>query len=194
MDDPLRLIDVDYVQFYVGNARQAAFFYAHMFGFEIEQVSDLTTGVRDSATYLLTLGNIRFLLTSGLTKEHPASREVAIYGDGIKDIAFTVDDAMVAFETAVKRGAEIAYEPVEKRDERGTVVRAGVKTFGRVVHSFVSRSDQYSREQRSRKEINFCPISPSLRICQSIDSIATRTTRRGCFTWTIVWEMLNLAR
>lgn len=157
MDDPLRLIDVDYVQFYVGNAKQAAFFYAHMFGFEIEQVSDLTTGVRDSATYLLTLGNIRFLLTSGLTKEHPASREVAIYGDGIKDIAFTVDDAMVAFETAVKRGAEIAYEPVETRDERGTVVRAGIKTFGRVVHSFVSRSDQYSREQAIKKGNQFLP-------------------------------------
>ena len=76
--DPLRLIDVDYVQFYVGNAKQAAYFYAHSFGFEIEQLADLTTGVRDSATYLLTQGNIRFLLTSGLNGEHPAAQEFGL--------------------------------------------------------------------------------------------------------------------
>ena len=82
--DPLQLIDVDHVRFHVGNAKQAAFFYAHCFGFQIEQVSDLTTGSRDAATYLLTQGNIRFLLTSGLTPEHPASMEVAMYGDGVR--------------------------------------------------------------------------------------------------------------
>ena len=89
--DPLRLIDVDYVHFYVGNAKQSAYFYAQAFGFEIEQVSDLTTGVRDSATYLLTQGNIRFLVTTGLTSDHPAQTEVGLYGDGIKDIAFTFE-------------------------------------------------------------------------------------------------------
>src|SRR5262245_27931448 len=88
--DPLQLIDVDHVRFYVGNAKQAAFFYAHCFGFQIEQVCDLTTGSRDAATYLLTQGNIRFLLTSALTTEHPASMECAMYGDGVKDVAFTV--------------------------------------------------------------------------------------------------------
>jgi 4-hydroxyphenylpyruvate dioxygenase len=156
-NDPLRLIDVDYVQFFVGNAKQAAYFYAHLFGFEIEQVSDLTTGVRDSATYLLTQGNIRFLMTSGLTQDHAASKEVAIYGDGIKDIAFTVEDAARAFEEAVKRGAEPAYEPTEWRDERGIVVRAGIKTFGRVVHSFVSRTDRYQREFAIVKGNPFMP-------------------------------------
>lgn len=156
-NDPLRLIDVDYVQFYVGNAKQSAYFYAHLFGFEIEQVSDLTTGVRDSATYLLTQGNIRFLLTSGLSQDHAASKEVAIYGDGIKDIAFTVDDANEAYEVALKRGAESAYEPCETKDKRGTVVRAGIKTFGRVVHSFVSRSDGYQRTQAIAKGNLFMP-------------------------------------
>ena len=92
-NDPLRLIDEDYVQFYVGNAKQAAYFYAQAFGFEIEQVSDLTTGVRDSATYLLTQGNIRFLMTTGLSPDHPIQKEVGLYGDGIKDIAFTVEDS-----------------------------------------------------------------------------------------------------
>ena len=155
--DPLRLIDVDHIQFYVGNAKQAAFFYAHSFGFEIEQISDLTTGVRDSATYLLTQGNIRFLMTSGLTGDHPANHEVALYGDGIKDIAFTVDDAEAAYRQAIANGAQSAYEPFETTDERGTVVKAGIHTFGRVIHSFVSRQGGYQRELANAKGNPFLP-------------------------------------
>ncbi len=142
--DPLRLVDVDFVRFYVGNAKQAAYFYAQSFGFEIEQISDLTTGSRDAASYLLTQGNIRFLLTTGLHHQHPACQEVALYGDGIKDIAFTVDDATKAYEECLRRGAESAYEPVEVSDEHGTVVMAGIKAMGRVIHSFVSRTGEYS--------------------------------------------------
>ncbi|MEM1166035.1 MAG: 4-hydroxyphenylpyruvate dioxygenase [Planctomycetota bacterium] len=142
--DPLQLIDVDHVRFYVANAKQAAYFYAHTFGFEIAQVADLTTGVRDHASYLLTQGNIRLVLTSPLTKDHPATEEVARYGDGVKDVAFTVADAQAAFERAVGNGAEVAYEPVTMTDERGTVVRAGVKTYGRVIHSFYSRTGGYA--------------------------------------------------
>ncbi len=145
--DPLRLIDVDYVQFYVGNAKQAAYFYAQAFGFEIEQVSDLTTDSREEATYLLTQGNIRFLITSGLSAQHAACQEVSLYGDGIKDIAFTVDDAEAAYQQALKNGAESAYEPIELTDESGTVVKAGICSFGRVVHSFVSRTGAYVRER-----------------------------------------------
>lgn len=141
--DPLHLIDVDHVQFYVGNAKQAAFFYAHCFGFQIEQVGDLTSGYRDAAHYLLTQGNIRFILTSGLTPEHPANMEVAMYGDGVKDIAFTVFDAEKAYQRAIANGAQSAYEPKVFRDEHGTVTMAGIKTFGRVCHSFVSRTGAY---------------------------------------------------
>jgi len=141
--DPLHLIDVDHVQFYVGNAKQAAFFYAHCFGFQIEQVSDLTTGARDAAHYLLTQGNIRFILTSGLTPEHPASMEVAMFGDGVKDVAFTVFDAEKAWEKAIRNGAQSAYEPRVYKDEHGTVTMAGIRTFGRVCHSFVSRTGAY---------------------------------------------------
>src|SRR5436190_16213183 len=96
--DPLQLIDVDHVRFHVGNAKQAAFFYAHCFGFQIEQVCDLTTGNRDAAHYLLTQGNIRFILTTPLSPNHPAAMEVAMYGDGVKDVAFTVFDAEKAYE------------------------------------------------------------------------------------------------
>lgn len=141
--DPLQLIDVDHVRFYVGNAKQAAFFYAHCFGFQIEQVSDLTTGSREAAHYLLTQGNIRFLLTSGLTAEHPAALEVAMYGDGVKDVAFTVFDAEKAWERAVRNGATSAQEPRTLKDEHGTVTTASIRTYGRCVHTFVSRSGAY---------------------------------------------------
>lgn len=143
--DPLQLIDVDHVRFYVGNAKQAAFFYAHCFGFQIEQVCDLTTGSRDTATYLLTQGNIRFLLTSALTAEHPAALETAMYGDGVKDVAFTVFDAEKAFDKAVKNGATPTPggEPRTLRDEHGTITTASIRTYGRCQHTFVSRTGEY---------------------------------------------------
>jgi len=156
-NDPLRLIDVDYVQFYVGNAKQAAYFYAQAFGFEIEQISDLTTNVREAATYLLTQGNIRFLLTTGLHPDHPAQQEVQLYGDGIKDIAFTVEDSVKAYEQALKNGAESAYEPVEITDELGTIVKSGVKSFGRFVHTFISRTGKYSIENVKQRGEQFLP-------------------------------------
>ncbi|TVQ30842.1 MAG: 4-hydroxyphenylpyruvate dioxygenase [Phycisphaeraceae bacterium] len=144
VSDPLQLIDVDHVRFYVGNAKQAAYFYAHTFGFQVDQISDLTTGSREEATYLLTQGNIRLLLTTGLHDSHPAQHEVLKYGDGVKDVAMTVHDAAAAYEQAVRNGGESAYEPIDFADEHGVVTMAGIKTYGRVVHSFVSRSGDYS--------------------------------------------------
>jgi 4-hydroxyphenylpyruvate dioxygenase len=146
-EDPLRLVDVDHVRFYVGNAKQSAYFYAQCFGFEIEQVSDLTTGSRQEASYLLTQGNIRFLLTTPLNHQHPAAEELKLYGDGVKDIAFTVDDSAAAFEIAVKNGAEPALEPTETTDPLGTVVTSSIRAMGRVVHSFVSRHGKYGLDQ-----------------------------------------------
>ncbi len=99
--DPLRLIDVDHLWFYVGNAKQAAFFYAYTFGVTVDQVADLTTGSRDEANYLLTQGNIRLILTSGLSHDHEAAEHVKRYGDGVRSIAFTVDDAEAAFTQAL---------------------------------------------------------------------------------------------
>ena len=142
--DPLQLIDVDHVRFFVGNAKQAAYFYANTFGFTLEEVSDLTTGSRDAAHYLLTQGNIRFLLTTALSAEHPASRHVSLYGDGVKDVAFTVHDAIKTYEQTIKNGATSAREPWEIKDERGTVVQASIRTYGEVHHTFVSRAGQYA--------------------------------------------------
>ncbi len=146
-DDPLRLVDVDHLRLHVGNAKQSAFFYAHAFGFEVAQYADLTTGSRQEASYLLTQGNIRILLTTGLHKDHPAQDEVRRHGDGVKDVAFTVRDAPAAWQQAVRNGAEPAYEPMELKDGDGAVTMAGIRTYGRCVHSFVSRSGRYDLEK-----------------------------------------------
>ena len=140
--DPLQLIDVDHVRFFCGNAKQAAYFYCHCFGFTCEQVSDQTTGSREAAHYYLTQGNIRFVLTSGLTKDHPASRHVSLYGDGVKDVAFTVHDATAAWKQAIKNGGTSAQDPTEHTDKDGTVITAAIKTYGEVIHTFVQRPSE----------------------------------------------------
>ena len=142
--DPLALIDVDHVRFYVGNAKQSAFFYASAFGFQVDQICDLTTGSRESAQYLLTQGNIRFVLETPLTKDHPAADEIRRFGDGIKDVAFTVFDAEAAWKQAVRNGGTSAYEPVTRSDANGSVTMAGIRTYGRAVHTFVSRTGAYA--------------------------------------------------
>tara|TARA_R110002073_G_scaffold239285_1_gene400769 strand:- start:312414 stop:313604 length:1191 start_codon:yes stop_codon:yes gene_type:complete len=144
--DPLQLIDVDHVRFYVGNAKQAAYFYAHTFGFRIDQIADLTTGSRDEADYLLTQGNIRILLTTPLNNEHQAAQELKDFGDGIKDVALTVEDATAAYNKAIENGGVSACEPRTLSDEKGTVTVASIKTYGRVIHTFVSRTGEYAHE------------------------------------------------
>jgi len=156
--DPLALIDVDHVRFYVGNAKQAAYFYAHTFGFNISQVADLTTGSRDEADYLLTQGNIRLLLTTPLNDDHPAAEEIKLYGDGVKDIALTVEDAEKAYEQALRNGGLSAQEPRVIKDDTGSVTVASIKTYGRVVHTFVSRSGAYDLEAVKRGGAEFMPV------------------------------------
>ena len=109
-NDPLHLIDVDHVRFVVGNAKQAAMFYASMFGFRITQLHDLTCGARSMARYMLEQGNIRFVLETPLNPDHPANEELRRYGDGIKDIAFSVFDAAAAYDVPGNylHGANIA--------------------------------------------------------------------------------------
>ncbi|MCH8316624.1 MAG: 4-hydroxyphenylpyruvate dioxygenase [Planctomycetes bacterium] len=157
--DPLRLIDVDHLRFYVGNAKQAAFFYASTFGFTVDQVADLTTGSRDEANYLLTQGNIRLILTSGLSHDHEANEHVKRYGDGVRAIAFTVDDAEAAFNQAIKNGAEAAFEPQTHSDNDGAITQASIKVYGRVIHTFVSRTGKYSLDTVRNGGL----ISPSFR-------------------------------
>ncbi|MCH2149494.1 MAG: 4-hydroxyphenylpyruvate dioxygenase, partial [Phycisphaerales bacterium] len=143
-DDPLYLIDVDHVRFNVGNAKQAAYFYSRCFGFNISQVSDLTTGARNEAQYLLTQGNIRILLCTGLQADSEGNRHVSRFGDGVKDIAFTVFDAEAAYEQAIRNGGVSAMEPTVIEQDGSRITRAAIKTYGQVVHSFISREGDFA--------------------------------------------------
>jgi 4-hydroxyphenylpyruvate dioxygenase len=137
-DNPLRLKQIHHVEFWVGNAKQAAFFYRRAFGFSQVAYSGLETGQRDRASYALVQGKARFVVTSPLAPSSEVSRHIECHGDGVRDIAFEVEDADRAFEAAVARGAEPAMEPRDVSDAHGTVRRAAVRTYGDTVHSFLA--------------------------------------------------------
>jgi len=137
-DNPLKLRQIHHVEFWVGNARQAVFFYRQAFGFSQIAYSGLETGCRTETSYALQQGRARFVLTTPLTSDHPAAEHIMRHGDGVRDIVFQVDDADAAFEEAVRRGAKPAVEPYDVRDDHGTVRRAAIHTYGDTLHSFLS--------------------------------------------------------
>jgi 4-hydroxyphenylpyruvate dioxygenase len=131
----------DHLELYVGNAKQAAFFYENAFGFARTAYAGPETGVRDRASYLVEQGDIRLVLTSGLRGDNPISRFAAAHGDGVKDTALTVPDAGEAYRQAVQRGARGITEPRWVEDEFGRVELATIATYGENVHTFVGRKD-----------------------------------------------------
>ena len=139
--NPLAEIDWDYVEFYVGNAKQAAHYYMSAFGFEQVAYAGPETGVKNRVSYLLEQNKLRFLLTASLLPDDEIAGHVALHGDGIKDIAIVVEDARAAFETAIAGGARAIQEPAELRDHSGRIVQAKIATYGDTVHSFVERQD-----------------------------------------------------
>jgi len=141
MQNPVRLKSIHHVEFWVGNARQAAYYYRRGFGFSHTAYAGLETGLREHTSYVLAQGKIRFVLTTPLLPDSAASEHVRRHGDGVRDIAFHVDNADKAFEEAVRRGARPAVEPHEMRDEHGAVRHAAIHTYGDTIHSFVSYLD-----------------------------------------------------
>jgi 4-hydroxyphenylpyruvate dioxygenase len=137
--DTFPINGTDFVEFFVGNAKQAAQFYRSAFGFQLLAYRGPETGTRDRASYLLTQNKVRLVLTSALTPDHPIADHVRRHGDGVRDIALWVDDAREAFSLAVERGARPVAEPAVLRDEDGEVVIAGIKTYGDTIHSLVER-------------------------------------------------------
>jgi 4-hydroxyphenylpyruvate dioxygenase len=129
----------DYIEYYVGNAHQAAHFYRTAFGLTPVAYAGLETGERSRVSYVLQQGQIRLVLTSALRADDPAAEHVRLHGDGVKDIALTVRDATAAFHESVKRGARPVAEPRVCEDEHGRVVKATVAAYGDTVHTFVER-------------------------------------------------------
>jgi 4-hydroxyphenylpyruvate dioxygenase len=139
--DFLPLNGTDYVEFYVGNAKQAAHFYKTAFGFQSLAYAGPETGVRDRASYVLKQDKIRLVLTTPLHSNHPISEHLKKHGDGVKVLALWVDDAYDAFEQTVSRGAVPYQEPTTLTDENGKVRSSGIKLYGETVHLFIERKN-----------------------------------------------------
>jgi len=138
--DFLPLNGTDYVEFYVGNARQAAYFYRLAFGMKLVAYAGPETGLRDRASYVVQQGKVRFVLTTPLRPDGEIAHHVHRHGDGVRDVALWVDDARQAWKETTKRGARSVHEPYELKDEYGTVKLAAIATYGDTIHTFVDRS------------------------------------------------------
>lgn len=131
----------DAIEFWVGNAKQAAHFYRDAFGFELVGYAGPETGVRDRASYVMKQRAVRFVLTSALDPDDPINRHQSLHGDGVRDVAFRVPDAEEALRLAVERGATVEREPEVREDEHGKVVISAIEAYGDTIHSFVQRGD-----------------------------------------------------
>ena len=139
--DFLPLLGTDYVEFYVGNAKQAAYYYKTAFGFQSLAYSGLETGNKERVSYVLVQDKIRLVLTTPLSSKSPVNDHIVKHGDGVKVVALWVEDARKAFEETTKRGAKMFMEPKIEKDDNGEVVRAGIYTYGETVHMFVERKN-----------------------------------------------------
>ena len=142
-EDFLPLKGTDHVEYYVGNARQAAYFYRAAFGMSLVAYAGPETGQRDRASYVLQQGKVRFVLTTALRSDSEIARHVDKHGDGVKAIALWVDDARKSWEETTKRGARSVQEPKEFSDADGRVVTASIAAYGDTVHTFVERTDYH---------------------------------------------------
>ena len=139
--DTFPINGTDFIEFWVGNARQAALYYRAAFGFELVGYRGPETGTRDRASYLLQQDKVRFVLTTAIRSTGPIADHVHKHGDGVRDIALWVDDARTAFEAAVERGARPALQPTVMKDDTGELVIAAIHTYGETIHSIVERKN-----------------------------------------------------
>jgi 4-hydroxyphenylpyruvate dioxygenase len=139
--DFLPLNGTDHIEFYVGNAKQAAYYYQHAFGFELVAYAGPETGIRDRASYVLQQGKIRFVLSTALHPDHEITHHVAQHGDGVKVLALWVDDAEKSFYETMSRGAKEHTKPFSVSDEFGEVKISAIHTYGDTIHKFVERKN-----------------------------------------------------
>ncbi len=140
-NDFLPLNGTDHIEFYVGNAKQASYFYQHAFGFELVAYCGPETGVRDRASYVLKQGKIVLVFTTSIQPDTEMAKHVALHGDGVKVLALLVDDAEKSWLETMARGAKSHTEPFTKSDEFGEVKMASIHTYGETIHTFVERKN-----------------------------------------------------
>jgi 4-hydroxyphenylpyruvate dioxygenase len=158
--DFLPLLGTDHLEFYTGNAKQAAYYYRAALGFQLKAYAGPETGVRDRASYVVEQGKIRFVLTTGLSANHPISEHVRIHGDGVRDIALEVESAEQAYRETVARGARGVREPFTVSDEHGEIRLASIATYGDTIHTFVERRNYHG------------PFLPGYRAVEGEDPVA----------------------
>ncbi len=139
--DTFPINGTDFIEFYVGNAKQTALYYQHCFGFELIAYKGPETGSKEVVSYVLQQGKIRFVITSALQSQHEILQHVNLHGDGVKVLALWVDDATEAYHLAISKGAQSAFEPYTIEDNYGKVVLAGIKTYGETIHTLVQRNN-----------------------------------------------------
>jgi 4-hydroxyphenylpyruvate dioxygenase len=137
--DAFPIHGTDYIEFWVGNAKQSMLYYCYAFGFELIGYRGPETGVRDRASYLIQQDKIRLVLTTPMGPEGEIAAHVNLHGDGVRDMAFWVEDARAAYAAAMERGAVSAGEPRVERDADGEVVIAAIRTYGDTIHSIIER-------------------------------------------------------
>jgi len=137
--DTFPINGTDFIELYVGNAKQTSHYYQSAFGYQLVAYRGPETGTRDRASYLLQQNKVRLVLTTPLSSDHPIAAHIHRHGDGVRDIALWVDDARESFQRAVERGARAAQEPTVMRDDQGEVIVAGIHTYGDTIHSLVER-------------------------------------------------------
>src|SRR5436305_920539 len=184
-DIPLRKID--HVRFFVGNARQSAFFYRNAFGFDVVAYAGLETKVRHEAGYVLKQGGITFVLVSPLRPQHPDVQRLVLHGDGVSDIALQVDDVRTAYNLAVERGAVGVVGPRKLEDENGVYEFATIRAYGDTTHTFLNR-DKYrgvfAPGYRPIDPERYSPRPSSRSVC-SPSTTSSATSRRA--RWTSGW-------
>jgi 4-hydroxyphenylpyruvate dioxygenase len=153
--DPFPINGTDYVEFYVGNAKQASHYYRTAFGFQLAGYRGPETGVRDRSSYLMVQDKVRFVLTSPLHPDSPIAEHHRRHGDGVRDLALWVDDCRESFAYAAAHGAVAVQEPTVLRDDEGEVVVAAIRTYGDTIHSLVER-----RNYRGLFLPGFRPVTP----------------------------------
>jgi len=144
-EDFLPLLGTDYVELYVGNAKQSALFYKTAFGFQSEAYAGLETGISDRVSYVLKQDKIRLVLTTSLEQGGEINEHINEHGDGVKVVALWVDDATKAWEETTKRGAKSYMQPTRFEDKDGIVIKSGIHTYGETVHVFVERKNYHGQ-------------------------------------------------
>ncbi len=188
MDDFCPIRKIDHLELYVGNAKQAAAFYAATFGFTSTAYRGLETGCRDTASYLLEQGDVRLLFTTALNSDHPVAKLVCEHGDGVGVVALSVPDAAAAYRETTQRGAMPAIEPTEEKDKHGVLRYAAIHTYGDTLIKFVERDDYVGGfapgfEPRARNVSSHAASSPAGVGLAAIDHVVGNVELGGMERW-----------